>query len=322
MDINNLNHKWQDMSSFKDINGFKALRISSYCASDLFIATDEDGYRCLLLFLPSGIEVKLKGVDKEKLKIAFLKTKNIILIKLNDLDFNDLFNDLILSLYIKIKDLSDPNQYSKELINSFYKWAEFFEDRLTSKLSSEEIKGLFGELFVLNELLEKSNSNNINNVLESWKGPFDITNDFIFDDKNIEVKTKEESKSFVKISSEYQLEAEFDKGLELLVISVKIDMINGESINDLLKKSVMCIRQNLGDLSILYHALGQKGLTIESTIEYNNHRFTVTKTNLYDCEKENFPKLSVSNLPEEITRINYNLRITTLNDFLLEEKKY
>lgn len=322
MNVTNLKSKWENIAEFKNNNGYKALRITSDCIPDLYIATDEDGFRYFLLFLPSNIEVKLKGTDKEKLKIAFDKEKNIILIKLNDLDFVDLFNDLIVSLYSKIKEIENPNLYSKELIYSFYKWAEFFEDKLGTKLSNEEIKGLFGELFILNQLIEKSNPNTINVILDSWKGPYDNTNDFVFDKKNIEIKTKDESKSFVKISSEYQLENEFDKGLELLVVSIKYDMLSGLSINDLLKIIIQNVRQNLGDLSILYHTLGQKGLTIESTKEYNNHRFIVTKTNAYDCNLDNFPKLSVSNIPEEITRLNYILRLTTLNTFLIEEKKY
>lgn len=322
MNVTNLKSKWEDITEFKNNNGYKALRITSDCIPDLYIATDENGFRYFLLFLPSNIEVKLKGTDKEKLKIAYDKEKNIILIKLNDLDFVDLFNDLIVSLYSKIKEIANPNLYSKELIYSFYKWAEFFEDKLGTKLSNEEIKGLFGELFILNQLIEKSNPNTINAILDSWKGPYDNTNDFVLDKKNIEIKTKDESKSFVKISSEYQLENEFDKGLELIVVSIKYDMLCGLSINDLLKTIIQNVRQNLGDLSILYQTLGQKGLTIESTKEYNNHRFIVTKTNSYDCNIDNFPKLSVSNIPEEITRLNYILRLTTLKAFLIEEKKY
>lgn len=322
MEVSSLILKWENFKDFQDNRGYKALRISADCIPELYIATDLDGYRCLLLYLPIGVDVKLKGNDKEKLKLSYLPTKNIILIKLNDLDFVDLFNDLILSLYLKIKDLADPNYYSKELIHSFYKWAEFFEDRFASKLTSDEIKGLFGELFILNEFLEETNSTNVNAVLDSWKGPFNTTNDFVFDDKNIEVKTKEESKPYVKISSEYQLEKEFDKGLELLVVSLKIDMVKGESIHDLLKTTVQHVRRNVGDLSILYHALAQIGLNIDSTIEYNNHRFIVSRTNSYDCEKEKFPKLSVSNLPEEITKLHYNLRINALNKFMLVEKKY
>jgi len=322
MSVLDLNSKWENVLHFKNKKGYNALRISAECVPDLFIATNLDGYRCLLLFLQANIEVKIKGSDKEKLSLAYLKNKNVIVIKLNDVDFIDLFNDLILSLYEKIKNINDAKKSSKELIYSFYKWADFFEDKLNTKLSIEEIKGLFGELFVLNELLEDSNSIRVNSILESWKGPYDTTNDFVFDTKNIEVKTKEESKYYVKISSEYQLEKEFDKGLELLIVSVNIDLINGESIHDLLNKIVKYLRINSGDASILYKALNQKGLTLESVKQYNNHKFIVVKSDLYDCNLDDFPKLSVSNIPEEITGLRYKLRVNTLSPFLIEGKKY
>lgn len=322
MTLNELIGKWQKVSSFKTMKGYKALRISSDCIPELFIATDVDGYRCLLLFLPKKIELKLKAADKDKLMLSYLNNNGIILIKLKDLNFIDLFNDLILSLYAKIKSISEPKEASQELIYTFYKWSDFFEDSFKDKLNKEQIQGLFGELFLLNDFLINSNPSNVNYFLESWKGPYDTTNDFVFDTKNIEVKTKIESQPFVKISSEFQLEKEFDKELELMVVSVNIDLVNGESLYDFFIKIVEKVRENLGELSILFRALNQKGLTIENLKEYNNYRFVVIKTELFDTSNENFPKLSKSNIENEITNLSYKLRVTQLDQFLIELKKY
>jgi len=320
MTIEELKKKWEDISSFKDKKGFKALRINSECLPDLFIATDETGYRCLLLFIPKDIIVKLIGTNKQKLHLDYIKDKNIVIIKLFNLDYLDLFNDLILSLYSKINNISDPNLYSKELILSFYKWADFFEDKIDSKLSFDEIKGLIGELFALKEFMK--NASDTNSLLESWRGPYDTSNDFVFDSKNIEVKTRDELKSTIRISSEYQLEKEFDKGLELLVVTVKIDLIKGASIHDLLTEIASLVRKALGDLSILYKALNQKGLTVDSSKEYNNYKFEILQTNLFDCNRPGFPKLSKSNVPKEITHIKYDLRISALDNYLINEIKY
>lgn len=322
MNTDDLKLKWENIFSFENKKGYKALRISSECLSDLFIATDVDGYRCLLLFIPDKIDIKIKGADKDKLKLSYIDNKSIILIKLKDLDFIDLFNDLILSLFAKIKYISDPKEASQELIYTFYKWSDFFEDGLKNKLSEEQIKGLLGELFVLNEYLKDSVLSNINDTLASWKGLYDASNDFEFDLKNVEVKTKKESNSFVNISSEFQLEKEFDKGLELMVVTVKIDLINGKSIHDLLLQVIKNIRKYFGDLSILYQALNQKGLTIENLKQYNNYRFIVIKTELFDVAVDNFPKLSRSNIVNEISNLKYKLRVNQLDDFLIELKKY
>lgn len=322
MEINALNSKWVDVSSFKNYSGYNALRISSICIPELYIATDNDGYRCLLLFLPTDFDLKLTGADKEKLQLTYIKEKDVILIKLKDVNFVDLFNDLIISLYSRIHEISNPDSYSKELIASFYKWVEFFEDKLIKSLSMDDIQGIFGELFVLNNYVKESDFSNINFSLSSWKGLYGKANDFEFDLKNIEVKTKIESKLFVNISSEFQLEKEFDKGLELFVVTVKIDLIDGKSIHDLILQIVKQVRDNFGDLSILYQALNQKGLTVENLKQYNNYRFIVLKTELFDAASDDFPKLSKSNIAKEISNLKYKLRITQLSQFLIEMKKY
>ncbi|QJP33933.1 PD-(D/E)XK motif protein [Nonlabens sp. Ci31] len=322
MEKTELNSKWEDISSFKEKKGYKALRISSTSFSDLFLAIDQDGLRCLLLYLPKDIEVKIKDSDKSKLLISFLPSKSILLIKLKDSDFLDLFDDLILSIYSKISLISDPKKASKEFIITFYKWSQFFKDSTNNNLGEEEIQGLFGELFVLNEYLKKSDPFNINSFLDSWKGLYDTTNDFEFVLKNVEVKTKKESKIYVKISSEFQLEKVPDKGLELLIVSVKIDLIKGKSIHDKLLEIIINIREHKGDLSILYQALNQKKLSVENLKLYNNHRFLVTKTESFDASNDDFPKLSLSNIFNEISSLKYKLRVIKLDQFLIEKIKY
>jgi hypothetical protein len=162
----------------------------------------------------------------------------------------------------------------------------------------------------------------VNDFLESWKGPFNHANDFEYDIKNIEVKTKNESTSYVKISSEFQLEQEFEKGLELVVISVIIDLSEGQSISDLITEISSEIRKKGGNLELLFIALSQKGITTESAVDYNNHRFIVTNTSAYDCTLKDFPKLSNSNIPEGISELKYNLTINSLREFLIEDKTY
>jgi len=317
-----LNAKWENIGSFKNKKGYKALRITGASIPDLFLATDENGYRCLLLFLPTKVDVKLKGTDKNKLLISFLPSKGIVLIKLKDFDFKDLFDDLILSIYSKINLISEPEKASKEFMTTFYKWSQFFEDSYRNKLGEEQIQGLFGELFILHEYLKRSNPSTINFTLSSWRGLYDAANDFEFDLKHVEVKTKKESKLYVNISSEYQLEKDLDKELELLVVSIKIDLTDGKSIHDMLLEIVKLVRANLGDLSILYQSLNQKGLTLKNLKQYNNHRFIVIKTESFDAGNDDFPKLSISNIVSEVSNLKYKLRVAQLDEFLIEMKKY
>jgi hypothetical protein len=72
----------------------------------------------------------------------------------------------------------------------------------------------------------------------------------------------------------------------------------------------------------LYNALRQKGVTLQNSIDYNNYRFLIERVQRYDCMLPNFPRLCSSNIPEHITKLKYNLRVSALSKFLLEDKKY
>jgi hypothetical protein len=317
-----LNAKWEGVENFQAENGYKSIRINSECIPKLFIGIDLNNKRCLLLFLPKNLSLKINKIDKDRLCLSFLPEKGILLVILKDSDFNDLFNDLVFSIYLKLKSIVQPFKAAKELITTFNKWSNFFENIKGKKLGDEQIQGLFGELFVLNGYLNQAYNNSFNSILASWRGLYDNTNDFIFDLKNIEVKTKKETIPYVKISSEFQLENESGKGLELLVITIKTDLGNGASLHDLIKETVEIIRTRNGDSEILYNALNQKGLTVENLKEYNNYRFIVVKTDLYNAAKDDFPKLVVSKIGEDLSGLKYKLRVTQLDHFLIEQKTY
>lgn len=304
------------------IASFRFVRISKECKPELNIGYNSSAKRCLILELPTEFKIDINSVIKENLTIEHIEESNYVVIQLMNDSYHDLFNDLVLSLYHKIKDIKEVKNYSREFIRSFGKWVEFFDNKISSRLSPEEIKGIYGELFVLNEFIKNVNSNEINNILMGWTGLYDTKNDFEFEDKYIEIKTKLHSKNHVSISSEYQLEIESGKELELWVVSISVDYENGKSIYDLLKITIEYIREKLGDLSILYKAIGQKNLTIESSKDYNNYRYSVTYIKSYNCALDNFPRLVISNIPIEISRLKYNLNVNSLNDFLIEEKKY
>jgi hypothetical protein len=303
-------------------SSFEFKRIDSACIPELNIGLNSFLNRCLLLELPPINSVDFQTTIKQKLTIEFFKEKNYIVIQLTDSEFNDLFNDLIISLYYRIKNISNVDEYSRELIHAFYKWSEFFEEKKSDRLSIETVKGLIGELIVLRSLIKNSNSTQINDILNSWKGPYDKGHDFELDIKDIEVKTKDVSKLDVKISSEYQLDKELGKILELVVITVEGDPINGTSVKDLVLENKALILERLGDSSILLKAISQKGLTLKNMSLYDNFRFKAIRSHVYDCSSIEFPKLNKSNIPKEINGLSYNIRVSELDNFIVSKTDY
>ena len=140
--------------------------------------------------------------------------------------------------------------------------------------------------------------------------------------RDIEIKTKDITHQEVNISSEFQLEPNFGKQMELTVVSVENDSQNGLSLKDLLFTIKKAITNLLGDSSILLKALSQKGLSFKNVHLYDHFRYKPIGMITYNCLEEGFPKLIKSNIPREINTINYNIRINTLNDFIILEKEF
>ena len=317
-----LKQKWSGLSENPVTSGFRSLRISADCICELYLGVSKEGKRCLLLALPDNKHLDFKGIQKENLSIEYFRKKNLIVLQLTDSDFNDLFDDLILSLYHGIKSISQVDEYSNHFIQAFYRWSEFFEDKKSDLLSEEAIKGIIGELLVLKLLITAPDKPEINFLLKAWTGLYDKGNDFELDSKNLEVKSKSPSGIDVKISSEFQLEVSLGKGLELFVVSLLSDFTVGIHIRDLILEIKKLVQESSGDNSVLWKALSQKNITAKNVSQYDRYRFKPVNWISYNCADKNFPKLSRSNIPEEISGLKYTLRTNLLTSFIIEQRDF
>ena len=318
----NLNKKWEILGNEVIKNGYKALRINATCIPELFIGLDSVNQPCLLLFTEEHVDFDFKGSVKEKISLSLNMPNHTLIIELKDSNYIDLFNDLILSIYNRVYKISDKKTCIQEFVHFFYKWSEFFEEPVKNRLSNEQVKGIIGELHYLREILESSKPEIVDIVLESWLGPYETSNDFVWDEKNVEIKTKDISSSLIRISSEFQLLVQPLKTLELVVISVITDYINGLSLRDSITICSQLIRELFGNISIFLKALRQIGLSPESSIDYDNLKFRIVQLNSYDCSSEIFPRLTTQNIPVGISNLKYSLNTSALADFLTRETKY
>lgn len=316
MDANELESKWSGLRP--DAQGtFKSLRITGDCIPDLYIGIDLNNTRCLILKLPERHSTNFVTVVKQNLSLEFFGETNWVLLKLSNALYKDLFNDLILSLYDKVKALIDVNQYTTILIDVFYRWSEFFEDGSANILSEEIIMGLVGEMHYLVWEIENGAPLEINEILLSWHGPFDRGNDFVFNNRNVEVKTKQIDALDVMISSEFQMQPEIGKGLHLIVVDLVKEQ-EGISLSDLTNKVRSLIVSRMGDFSILLKAFRQKGLTMLNISNYDHIKFTFVSMLGYDCIRESFPKINVDTKPRLVNNVKYNIRISELGSFIIK----
>lgn len=321
MDSLELEQKWISLSHDGSTE-YVLKRIDSSSIPELSVAISSSLDRCLILELPRENMVNFESIKRRNLTLEPYSSLNCIVLKLTDPTYYDLFNDLVVSLFQRLKDESNPVVSSRQFVETFHKWSEFFHDEKSERLSNEQVKGLFGELFILKTLVFDADSLLINRLLSGWVGPYDEVHDFSFDEKDIEVKTKDKKKLDIRISSEFQLESVLDKPLELVVVSLEADYVDGESIGDLVADIRQHVANKLGDPSILFETLKQKKLSLKNIGDYDNHRFKIVQTDTYNCLMDGFPRLVKSELPESIANVHYSLSTSALGDFLLSSEKF
>ncbi len=314
----NLNQIWENVNY--DGNGEVSYRLMSLKSiPSLNLGLNRHGQRCLVLELPTNIQYDVKENQKENISLIYYQTEKCISITLNDSFFEDLFNDLILSIYFKIYQIEDPYIYANHFVAYYFKWLSFLDNR-NKQLSKEIIKGVWGEVKYLKSLLIAEN-NNVNDILASWQGPYNNKHDFIFEMLDVEIKTIDDSKNEIKISSEYQLENEPSKNLELTVLIVRDDTKEGETLEKLATEVRQLILELGGDINLFSDALFQKGLTFGNLEQYNLYGFKLLKSQTFDCCAELFPRLIKSQLPEEITKVSYAIKLNMIQNFLLFESE-
>lgn len=300
---------------------FEYQLLSKQTIPQLNIGYNKKEQRCLILELPLKFDKAFQQFEKENLSLKYFSKERCLCIELNDEYFKDLFDDLILSIYHKIFNISNPEEYSELFTRHFFKWSSFFVNKRNNGLTKDDVKGLIGELIYLKNLLKDSKLD-VDDVLNSWRGPYDNGHDFIFDFADFEIKTIEKTKNNVRISSEFQLDSEKGKKIELVVISVEFDIDNGISLKSITNEIKSIVLDKLGDNSIFITALSQKGLTIGDLERYEIHRFKPTIEISYDSSNDAFPKLIKSQLPKQINKLKYNIRLNLIEEFIINKKYY
>jgi len=310
-----LEDKWTRIK-FPKSGSFSYQRIDSLCVPEIRIGISTNRNRCVILKMNSKLILTFNEDEKENLKTYYDKNEKSIVLELIDPFYNKLFTDLVISLYQLLKDIDNEEHSTQLFISTVGYWSDFLKAKRLNFLSEEVIQGLYGELVFLEFLIGYS-EDPINHVLSSWKGPYDANHDFHFTEKTIEVKTKRKNGNLINISSEYQLEPEVGKDLELAVISVVLVKDSGDNLNLILDRIRQKTLSKGGNITIISEALSEKNLTFANVNEYDHFQFKATTIQLFHCDHPSFPKLLRSELHNAVQNISYMLAITSIDNNLV-----
>ncbi|ARU63473.1 hypothetical protein CBW65_22575 [Tumebacillus avium] len=290
--------------------------ISSSSPVKVFIGTDKSKEKRYILIKLSGkwSDSELEqlprwdGMVVEQLKMSILNYTNspFLLLYNQKAEDREIFEVFMGNICNKLLELDTESILHVFLKNILQKWKMFFSSYGKGGLSNIQQRGLFGELWFLNRLID---SGSHTNVIEYWQGVERKNHDFVNQTIAVEIKTSISSshRSF-KVSSEIQLD---DTGLDALFLTyISIGELNNTSAS--LPAIVEEIRSKL---SIDLVALGrfEELLLFAGYLEIHSKTYTtgyVIRDVLSYHVNDDFPRILVAQLPVGVSNVTYSVDLS------------
>lgn len=297
------------------------LRVAGTTGVPIFWGRDA-GAQCLLIIELDGDHtaqfrrdvVSLHGIGIDLRNGDGAGQQRLVLTLARHID-SDLFLGLCETLIGSLKDVADPATALAIALAHLRRWKAFLAGRNARLLSSEEVRGLFGELHVLRLLYQDTLPQP--EAVGAWCGPDNSHQDFIFGNRAIEVKSLSgRERHTVRISSEDQLVSLVD---ELFLLSQRLssqpDADQALSLNDI----VGLIDSELADAgAIKQFADKLAGTGYVPLAEYDAPRFIVGGLQGYRVT-DDFPRLIRSELPPGISKVSYDIMLEAIAPFSCDE---
>lgn len=286
---------------------------------NLAAAVDHEGHRHLLVPIASS-QVVRRGLDGPALvlKKRPLEGKDTYQVYADlgclRADLNDLFRMVCADVLTATRALSDNPL--KALYRVLDRWKALFQT-VGAPLGPEQIAGLFGELLILVQLLQRDSS-----AHRLWSGPDGCPHDFTGGGCAVEVKSSTAADGRqARIHGLEQLGMPVDGALLLVWLRLKrVGTDDGYGLIELVEQALnLC-----DDESALMTLLSAVGYRAADTDFYREVRFSVAEERWYAVDGA-FPKLTKANLiapgvPVGVSDVNYTIDLSAERPVPLDEE--
>ena len=276
--------------------------------------------QCLFIVELSGDQTELfrrqhvhvQGIKSDLRFVDANKPQGLVISLEKHVD-QDLFSAMCHTLASALREVTDSATALAVALAQVKRWKAFMAGKNRGLLSLEEIRGLFGELTFLRQLLDHGSEQN---ALNSWEGPELVQQDFIFGNTALEVKTLSgRERNSIRISSEDQLYSLNDRlFMKVFRLSEIPDSVEAVSLNGLVKRITDDISDHVAS-ELFLDKLARVGYT--ELHEYDNPKFIVSEERLY-CVRDDFPKLIRSELPDGVSNVRYSIDLEKIKPYLVE----
>ncbi len=197
------------------------------------------------------------------------------------------------------------------VIARFKRWQKLLEKGKTGIMEEHILRGLLGELIFLEKAIQRHGGKC---SVQAWTGPSGAKKDFIYENLWYEIKTVRPDASSVLISSEEQLDGDFNSGYLFVVTLEKCE----SKANGCFSPSDIIIRiKEILKNEPLAEIEFEEKLLDAGYIEHQDYqqKFYKVLNKKYYVIKEGFPRITPVNLPAGVRNISYEIDIKAMNAF-------
>jgi Putative PD-(D/E)XK family member, (DUF4420) len=223
--------------------------------------------------------------------------------------FQDIFSRFVQDVIDRVQNINDERTAVSAFITQLERWQAFLRNRGTNLLDEIERQGLYGELWVLRNVLLPNFEPAV--AVEAWTGPRATPQDFRLPLGFFEIKTTSSANPReVTISSAAQLDDSFGKPIILIFLTIRLDTDVGENLPDL----VAGLRQNLAEhpdtVGVFEGKLFEAGYLNEDALEYSMPRYAVQNIVFY-LVGSGFPRITPAMLPPGVSTVEYTINLAS-----------
>ena len=233
---------------------------------------------------------------------------------LTDTQHSDIFDLLIRDLVEAAEEPQEEKAGLTRFLSRLSEWQQLLRRLAPRGLSQEDQQGLWGELWVLNQVIEPVMG--MAEAIQSWRGPLGSDQDFQMGITSLEVKTSTAHvMDRLTIASERQLDVPDDVKLILVALSLDARVGYGETLVEMVA-TTRSAASGSGCLGLLDDRLTDYGYYAQDGNLYSAIGYGVRSFNGFKVG-DGFPRIVASDLQAGVADVRYSVSVNACRPYLM-----
>jgi len=319
---------WHELNSEDSTAGYAVRRIAEASPRDIFLAIRNPGQerRLLLCFgavdAPDGLSaVDLRGVILRVGTSPYRPDmyRTAVELTLSQRTYESIFDALVADLVAMANSVDGEADAIRVVFGRLRAWQRLLERTPVEGLGPERQRGLYGELWVLKNLIAPTVG--FSAAIESWSGPMGTDQDFQYAGFAGEVKTTiSHNPQRIRISSERQLDPTGIDRLALIHLSLDARQGSGETLPDLVE-TVWDAALASGTLEEFQQRLFLADYLSIHAERYGETGYTLRDHNILNVAGE-FPRIIESDVSPGIGDVHYSIAISACLEYRISNEDF